>query len=221
MESHHAQSIKAQIEPGWEREDAWSNMASAWKADPYRRCDPILNALSERIGANRTVLDVGGGAGRYALPLALQGNQVIVVDSSPAMVSEIGPFIKKLTDHTKDMVLLVQSERSPLAQVSPVWEMVHQEKRIELPGSDYLRDVLLEMGIDLVMAEIEEAGPRPVKDYEEGLRMLRNLTFVSPGSVKDLRLWEGMESLVIETDKGWVVKDAPPRREMLVSWSAT
>jgi hypothetical protein len=70
VESHHAQSLKTQAESGWRSEDAWADMAFAWKADPHRTDDPILNALSGKIRASQSVLDVGGGAGRYALPLA-------------------------------------------------------------------------------------------------------------------------------------------------------
>ena len=51
--------------------------------------------------------------------------------------------------------------------------------------------------------------------------MLRNLLLVAPGSEKDLRLSDGLGSLVMETDRVRLVNGAPPRLEVLVGWSAT
>ena len=50
--------------------------------DPFRTDDPVLNALYAALPSNATVLDVGGGAGRYALPLATRARHVTVVEPS-------------------------------------------------------------------------------------------------------------------------------------------
>ena len=50
--------------------------------DPYRTDDPTLNALLEMVGDGAEVLDVGGGAGRLALPLATRAKSVTVLDPS-------------------------------------------------------------------------------------------------------------------------------------------
>ena len=50
--------------------------------DPYRTDDPVLNSLYAVVGADTTVLDVGGGAGRFALPLATRAKHVTVVEPS-------------------------------------------------------------------------------------------------------------------------------------------
>ena len=50
--------------------------------DPYRTDDPALNALYEIVGKGAEVLDVGGGAGRFALPLATRAKSVTVIDPS-------------------------------------------------------------------------------------------------------------------------------------------
>ncbi len=50
--------------------------------DPYRTDDPILNGLYSVLGNNADMLDVGGGAGRYALPLATRARHVTVVEPS-------------------------------------------------------------------------------------------------------------------------------------------
>ena len=50
--------------------------------NPYRTDDPALNCLFALLGSGKEVLDVGGGAGRFALPLATRAERVTVVDPS-------------------------------------------------------------------------------------------------------------------------------------------
>ncbi len=50
--------------------------------DPYRTDDAVLNGLYSILGTDADVLDVGGGAGRYALPLATRARRVTVVEPS-------------------------------------------------------------------------------------------------------------------------------------------
>lgn len=54
--------------------------------DPYRTDDPVVNRLFEFVGKDTEVLDVGGGAGRLALPLATRARRVTVVDPSEESV---------------------------------------------------------------------------------------------------------------------------------------
>ena len=50
--------------------------------DPFRTDDAALNALFAALGSGKSVLDVGGGSGRYALPLATRADKVTVVERS-------------------------------------------------------------------------------------------------------------------------------------------
>lgn len=88
VEAHHAQSLKAQelIEP---IEDFWRPYAARFRADPHRTDDPVLNRLLREAASGKTVLDVGGGGGRLALPLALHCDSFTVVEPSASMLDEL------------------------------------------------------------------------------------------------------------------------------------
>ena len=55
------------------------------KADPRRPLDGNLKALADLIEPLDTIIDVGGGAGRISLPLALRCRSVTNVDPSASM----------------------------------------------------------------------------------------------------------------------------------------
>lgn len=70
--------------------DFYAPVRSLFRADPRRTDDPVLNRLLDLIRPGETWLDVGAGAGRFALPLARalddSGGLVIAVDASPSML---------------------------------------------------------------------------------------------------------------------------------------
>ena len=57
------------------------------KTDPTRRLEPNLAIIASYIESMDVIVDVGGGAGRYSLPLALRCREVINVDPSAGMLA--------------------------------------------------------------------------------------------------------------------------------------
>lgn len=74
------------IRHGPERADFYAPVSSHFVDDPRRAGDAVLDALLELARPDETWLDIGAGAGRYALPLALRVREVLAVDPSPAML---------------------------------------------------------------------------------------------------------------------------------------
>lgn len=70
---------------GPEGGDFYAPVASWFRADPRREGDAVLDALRALVRADETVLDVGAGGGRYALPLALHARETIAVEPSEGM----------------------------------------------------------------------------------------------------------------------------------------
>jgi SAM-dependent methyltransferase len=65
--------------------DFYAPVSSLFVADPRRTDEPVLDVLLALAGPDSTWLDIGAGAGRYALPLALRFRQVIAVEPSAGM----------------------------------------------------------------------------------------------------------------------------------------
>ncbi len=65
--------------------DFYAPVTSLFVADPRRTGEPALDGLLAMAGPDETWLDIGAGAGRYALPLALQVREVIAVEPSGSM----------------------------------------------------------------------------------------------------------------------------------------
>lgn len=69
--------------------DFYASVSRTFVADPARVDDPVLDALVSLAQSDDTWLDVGAGAGRYALPLARHIREVIAVDPSASMLEAL------------------------------------------------------------------------------------------------------------------------------------
>ncbi|MBI2763834.1 MAG: NTP transferase domain-containing protein [Chloroflexi bacterium] len=69
--------------------DFYAPVTRTFVADPARSDDAVLVALLDLARPGETWLDIGAGAGRYALPLARRVRQVIALDSSRSMLDAL------------------------------------------------------------------------------------------------------------------------------------
>ncbi|HEX6032251.1 MAG TPA: class I SAM-dependent methyltransferase [Tepidiformaceae bacterium] len=83
VRAYHEQQAQLVAAPG---KDRWTGaLAARFRDNPRRPLDPVLEAIVADLHADDVLIDVGGGAGRLALPLALRCREVIVVDPSEGM----------------------------------------------------------------------------------------------------------------------------------------
>ena len=88
VEAHHAQTEKARVDAD-EEDDFWAPIASQFRDNPSREDDPVLNQVVAWVDAESTLLDVGGGAGRFAIPLAQRCREVVVAEPSSSMLETL------------------------------------------------------------------------------------------------------------------------------------
>lgn len=122
--------------------DFYAPVTSLFRADPTRTDDPVLDALLGLVRSGETWLDVGAGAGRFALPIAQaldpSGGSVVALDPSRSMLEGL---LEIAEDYAVENVRTIEA-RWPL-----------QDKRAV---SDFEADVAL---IAHVGYDVEAIGP--------------------------------------------------------------
>ena len=66
----------------------WDRAAARFRADPKRELSADAATIASYVQPGDVFMDVGGGAGRYSLPIALKCRESICVDPSPGMGRE-------------------------------------------------------------------------------------------------------------------------------------
>ena len=90
VRQHHEQTIHAQNATLFaEPKDFWKPFTRFFTQDPTRTSDSEINTLLKYLQPDDTILDVGGGAGRLALPIALNSKHVEIVDPSAGMLDSL------------------------------------------------------------------------------------------------------------------------------------
>jgi Uncharacterized MobA-related protein len=96
--------------------DFYAPLRSLFRADPTRTDDPVLAALLRLVRSGDTWLDVGAGAGRFALPIARaldpSGGEVVALDASPAMLEGLRDIAE---DHAIENVRTTEARWPPPA----------------------------------------------------------------------------------------------------------
>ena len=113
--AHHAQSQKIRAALGIAEVDRWEVISPLFKANPRRTDDVEVNRLVREVSPSTTVLDVGGGAGRFALPLALHCQHVMVVEPSPSM----GESLRQIAAEARINNVSLMAKRWEEAEVEP------------------------------------------------------------------------------------------------------
>ena len=113
IQAEHAQSdgMRGSAPPV----DHWRPYARRFEADPRRSGDELVDRLVAQVARHQTLIDVGAGGGRLALPLALQCRHVTAVEPSDSMASVL---LQQAREHGIENVSLVQA-RWEEAQVEP------------------------------------------------------------------------------------------------------
>jgi|TARA_B100000809_G_scaffold256378_1_gene296263 SAM-dependent methyltransferase len=76
--------------------DVWGGAsARQFRFDPRRELDRNMTIIASYVQPGDVVVDVGGGAGRVCLPLALQCKEVLNVEPSPGMGAEFESLAKE------------------------------------------------------------------------------------------------------------------------------
>lgn len=94
--------------------DFYAPVRSLFRADPTRTDDPVLASLLELVRSGDRWLDVGAGAGRFALPIARaldsSGGEVVALDASASMLEGLREIAE---DHAIENVWTTEARWPP------------------------------------------------------------------------------------------------------------
>ena len=109
--------------------------------NPRRTNDAVLNGILDLVSSDDEVLDVGGGSGRFAIPLALRTKHVTVVEPSEDSVELLNERV-------------AEAEITNITVINEPWEDVHEP----------VADVVL---CSLVLHHVLDAAPfvRKMQQY--------------------------------------------------------
>jgi SAM-dependent methyltransferase len=131
--------------------DFYAPVSGLFRADPTRTDDPALHALLRLVQPGDRWLDIGAGAGRYALPiaraLAPSGGEVVAVDPSASMLDALREIA---AEHGIDNVRTVEMRWPPADSTAPA------DLTASAPRPEFAADVAL---IAHVSYDIEAIGP--------------------------------------------------------------
>jgi len=85
--------------------DFYAPVTRLFRADPARDDDPVLERLLALARTGDRWLDIGAGAGRYALPLAGRVRDVVAIDPSASMIAALR---EGMTEHGIGNISTVQ-----------------------------------------------------------------------------------------------------------------
>ena len=108
--------------------DFYASVSSIFRDDPDRTGDPVLDALRAHARPGDTWLDIGAGAGRYALPLARSVRNVIALDPSAGM---LGSLHEAMVGHGITNVRVVEG-RWPEAVTDPTGDGLAGELPVDV-----------------------------------------------------------------------------------------
>ncbi len=116
-----------------EASDFYAPVSTRFVADPRRAGDPVRDALVGMVRTGEAWLDIGAGAGRYALPLALAAREVLAVEPSPAMAAALRAG---MAEHEIANVRIIEDRWPPAGEIphAEVSLIAHVGYDVELIG---------------------------------------------------------------------------------------
>jgi SAM-dependent methyltransferase len=215
-------------------QDFYSRVTSLFRADPRRTGDPVLDVLRGLANAGDVWLDIGAGAGRYALPLALTVREVIAVDPSRSM---LGVMRDLMAEHDIGNIRIVEGRWPPdeelaarlgpfpIADVALIAHVGYDIEAIE-PFVSVMEASARRLFVELLsergrqpLVTAADREPRRFESRDELAGFLRRQLWIADGGEKERRFHETLDQLMVEDGSGVGLADQGPAALGVVTWA--
>ncbi len=146
--------------------DFYAPVQTLFRADPTRTDDPVLLDLLDRVRPGETWLDIGAGAGRFALPIAraldTSGGSVTALDASPSMLEGLREIAEDYAIENVETVEGRWPPADPSSYESDVVLIAHVGYDIEAIGP--FVDAMERAARRLCVAVLMERQPSSIAD---------------------------------------------------------
>jgi molybdenum cofactor cytidylyltransferase len=145
-------------------EDFYAPVNSLFRADPTRTDDPVLDALLHLVRSGETWLDVGAGAGRFALPIARaldpSGGAVVALDPSRSMLEGLSEIAEDYAIENVRAIEATWPPADPRAFEADVALIAHVSYDIEAigPFMDGLEEAAGRLCVAVLMERVPAAA---------------------------------------------------------------
>jgi SAM-dependent methyltransferase len=133
-------------------------------------------------------------------------------------VREIEPFLRVMDAAASRACFLLLAIRHPSAFVSPFWEQLYGEPRLQLPGALECLSALYQLGIPARLELVPVINRLSYADEQEALADLRWRLRAPAHPDFDRRIIEAMADLLDRTDDGRLAPRDMPEQAAVIWW---
>ncbi len=127
-------------------------------------------------------------------------------------------FIQLANECAAEQVVVLLSTSQPVQYYYPLWQTVHGEERIPVPGAGAFHDLLVSWRITHEIQDLPALAPRPFKDLDSAVKRTARRLNVQPGSQGYGRVRLAVEDALIPVEGGFGFAWADPATPRLFWW---
>ncbi|WP_161569169.1 class I SAM-dependent methyltransferase [Candidatus Oscillochloris fontis] len=133
-------------------------------------------------------------------------------------VADVAPFLLAMDQAAQRGCYLYLGLRSPGASLAPVWEYIHGQPRLALPGALEALACLHQLGLPAALELLPITNFFRFASPEEGLSDIRIRLRLTPQPERDARIMAAIEALFVRDADGMLTLREQLTHTALVSW---
>ena len=115
-------------------------------------------------------------------------------------IEDIETFITAINTVTNKRAVIIAFMESPQGHLGDIWNAVHGEKRIHLPATPQLMDVLWEMGLEPELSILETYGAHRYENRKSAMADLMSRLYINKGTKEHKIIEDITKKILVNTN---------------------